>query len=137
MWRGQAWGPMEAKPIMLTVRQVVQWARAFHERRGVWPGRDSGPVYEMPELSWSTVDRCLKGGGHGLPGRSSLSKVLRKSGAGIRYGPKKRDLTTKLILDWADSHHMRTGQWPHREAGRVREAPGSTWGTIDRRMRKG
>jgi hypothetical protein len=121
----------------LDVKQIRKWARTHHDLTGKWPGRDSGEVFGQSGVTWSLIDRCLKRGGYGLPGNSSLSRALRGGGAVIRSGPPKRELTTKQILEWADLHHMRSGEWPHRESGRVREAPDTTWGTIDRRMRRG
>ena len=46
-------------------------------------------------------------------------------------------LTVKQILAWADVHHKRTGAWPRRSSGPVREAPGETWIVIDFALRKG
>lgn len=120
-----------------TVAQIRQWARQHFEWFGKWPGRESGRVYGQDDVSWGIIDRCLKRGGRGLPGKSSLSAVLRTGGAKIKSGPTRRDLTIKQVLEWADLHHMRTGQWPHRETGRLCEAPALTWGTIDRRLRQG
>ena len=46
-------------------------------------------------------------------------------------------LTIKQILVWADAHHKRTGRWPVRRSGPVREAPDESWAAIDGAMRHG
>jgi len=73
-----------------------------------------------------------------LRGGRTLSLYLREiSGGDLTYGPKKRHLTFKQLLGWIDSHHMRTGEWPHIESGRVAEAPDLAWATIHARLKKG
>ena len=40
-------------------------------------------------------------------------------------------------LAWADAHRARTGSQPHDRSGPVADAPGETWGNIDRALRHG
>ena len=130
-------GPPNGVQQRIAIEQIRGWATQHFEWYRKWPGRESGKILGQDGLSWGIVDRCLKRGGRGLPGDSSLSAVLRTGGAQINYGPAKRALTLRQLLEWADLHHMRTGEWPHRETGRLPEAPALTWGTIDRRLRQG
>ena len=123
--------------LRLTRAQVWRWAKAHHERTGRWPGRDSGPIVGGPDVSWSTIDRCLRRGGHGLSGGSSLSRFLRESGGLQNLRRAEPGLTRKQILEWADLHYERTGQWPDRDSGPVIGAPHIAWGTIEKRLRRG
>lgn len=41
------------------------------------------------------------------------------------------------ILDWADSHRARTGDWPRRDSGLVWEDHSESWRNIDQALRKG
>jgi hypothetical protein len=40
---------------------------------------------------------------------------------------KLEKLSTSKILQWADAHKRRTGQWPVVRSGRIRESSGDTW----------
>ncbi len=41
------------------------------------------------------------------------------------------------ILEWADAHHARTGQWPHQDSGQVWETADEKWINIDGCLRVG
>src|SRR5262249_54433912 len=60
----------------LSVEQVLAWADAWHERTGKWPNLNSGPVPEAPEVTWWAINHALRKGSRGLPGGSSLAKLL-------------------------------------------------------------
>jgi hypothetical protein len=40
--------------------------------------------------------------------------------------PRRPDFDLKTILAWADAHHARTGKWPTRNSGPIREAQGDS-----------
>jgi hypothetical protein len=46
-------------------------------------------------------------------------------------------LTEQQILEWADAHHARTGQWPHHKSGSIEEAPDETWGRVNGALDRG
>jgi hypothetical protein len=75
-------------------------------------------------------------GGRGLPGGSSLARLLEK---GRRIGDRRRRhrLTIKQILAWADLHCQRTGQWPRHDSGPVLDAPGERWTAIQAALEQG
>jgi hypothetical protein len=50
---------------------------------------------------------------------------------------RKATLTVEQILRWADSHHLRTGQWPKIDSGPVAERPAELWRKIDNALRLG
>jgi hypothetical protein len=61
----------------LTRRVVAVWARAHRRRTGSWPTVRSGAVPEAPGETWRNIDAALRDGSRGLPGGSSLSRLLR------------------------------------------------------------
>jgi hypothetical protein len=59
-----------------TVAQILAWADAFHAAHGRWPVTSSGPIPGTAHDTWSKVDTGLRMGLRGLPGGSSLSRLL-------------------------------------------------------------
>lgn len=49
----------------------------------------------------------------------------------------KPPLDISRILRWADSHHRRTGEWPHVLSGPIAEAPRENWSKIDQNLYRG
>lgn len=119
-----------------TVTQILHWADAHHERAGEWPNRESGPISESPQETWSKIDNALKTGQRGLPGNSSLRQLLAQR-RGIRNHKVLPTLTIAQILAWADAHFRRTGEWPTRTGGAIAEAPGETWSIVDTALGRG
>lgn len=119
---------MPAPRKRLTEAKILEWADAHRARTGKWPGVHSGRVYGTRDEDWSALDGCLEYGGYGLPGGSSLAKLLASHrGVGRRRG--KPRLTVKQILQWADAHHRRTGA--------VAGVRGETWLKIDSCLNRG
>jgi hypothetical protein len=67
----------------LTAAEVVGWAHAHQLRTGEWPTRVSGAIRGVAGETWHGVDLALRGGYRGLPGGSSLGRLLRE----YRDGP--------------------------------------------------
>lgn len=122
--------------LRLTHKLILTWADAFIERNGDWPIQRSGRIAESPEHTWLSIDAALRVGSRGLPGGDSLAALLaRKRGA-----RKKRNLpryTVTQILQWADAHRARTGQWPRHLSGPIHEAPRETWLAVEMALRQG
>ncbi|HEV3021469.1 MAG TPA: hypothetical protein VGX76_03345 [Pirellulales bacterium] len=116
----------------LSVERILAWADAYHARHGRRPTLTSGPIEDAPGENWGAVQIALIVGGRGLPGGSSLAKVLDE-----HRGKRKSPLTVAKILEWADAHHRRTLRYPLRKSGVVREAPGETWGALDSALLQG
>ena len=93
----------------------------------------SGAVSGVPGETWSAVEQALTKGLRGLPGGSSLGRLLDE------HRPQRcRELTVETILAWADAYHAATGRWPNRASGPIIEAPFPlTWSAIDTALRKG
>jgi hypothetical protein len=67
-------------PPPLKEKLILAWALEYFMTTGRWPSEGSGPIAQSPGDTWSAVDQALAKGRRGLPGRSSLAKLLRKRG---------------------------------------------------------
>jgi DNA-binding XRE family transcriptional regulator len=61
----------------LSIRTILRWADAYHERTGKWPNHLTGSIPESPGDSWAAVESALRSGLRGLPGGSSIYKLLK------------------------------------------------------------
>lgn len=120
----------------LTSEGILAWAEAHHARTGQWPKTGDGPVAEAPGEVWRTLDACLALGRRGLPGGSSLARLLRQR-RGVPYHLTRPKLSQAKITLWAAAHHRRTGEWPRVRSGPVADAPGETWLMMDNALREG
>jgi hypothetical protein len=114
----------------LTERDVLRWADVHRAARGRWPNTNGGRVGAARGETWKALDAALKRGGRGLPGGSSLTRLLaeRRQAPDTARPPR---LTEARVLSWADAHRRRTGQWPGAQSGRVEGVPGETWYKVD------
>lgn len=62
----------------LTKKQILEWAKVHFQATGRWPHTVSGPITQAPGETWSGMEHALREGGRGMPGGSSLSKLLRE-----------------------------------------------------------
>jgi hypothetical protein len=120
----------------LTVKEILGWADAHHKHWGVWPNNKAGAVRGTPHETWAGVNTAMKMGRRGLPGGSSLARLLAKH-RGVRNPKDPPKLKMASIYRWIKAHHRRTGAWPTRKSGSIVEAPGETWAMVDRAMGKG
>jgi hypothetical protein len=120
----------------LSVKQILVWADAHRRQTGEWPTLDSGKIIGTEGETWSGVNQALQGGYRGLPGGSSLARLLAQK-RGHRSKAYLPPLDVEQILAWADAYHERTGEWPNLYAGDIPEAPGETWMNIDAALRHG
>ena len=111
------------------LHHILAWADAHHQRTGEWPGFDSGPIEDMPGETWHAVHSALSTGTRGLPGGSSLARLLFEH-RGVRNPKDLPLLTEAMILVWADAHNLRTGDWPHLNSGVIEGAVGEIWYNI-------
>lgn len=118
----------------LITDRILAWADAHHERTGQWPRVKSGPIFEVPSETWANVDQTLAKGGRKLPGGSSLAQLLEQY-RGVRNAKKVPPLLEDQVLTWVDAHHERMNDWPNHKSGPILEAPGETWGAVDKAMR--
>jgi hypothetical protein len=125
-------------PPPLTESQVLSWADAYHDLTGSWPRKDSGTVPGSFVERWSAVNSALQKGYRGLPGGSSLARLLAAR-RGVRNKKGLPRLTVPQILRWADAYHRQTGTWPHckTKPGGVPGTNGETWLAVDTALRVG
>jgi hypothetical protein len=97
---------------------------------------NSGPVATAASESWANLDQALRIGLRGLPGNTTLAKLLAKERE-VRNVVSLPALNVTQILTWAASYYERTACWPTANSGTVPDAPGETWRAIDGALRKG
>jgi hypothetical protein len=126
----------DAAPRPLTEEQILAWADAHFATNGTWPRVDSGAIHDTVGETWADVDRALRRGLRRLPGGTSLPQLLAEK-RDARNRADLAPLTEEQILEWADAHQDRFGEWPGLESGIIQEAPGETWKGINHSLRLG
>jgi hypothetical protein len=116
--------------------RILTWADAHYRRTGRWPQVTSGPIEEAPGETWEKVGSALRFGMRGLPGKSSLAKLLNQARK-VRHRSDPGLLTLEQIRAWISCYHQRTGKWPGQKSGPNDEAPGETWKAIDLALSRG
>jgi hypothetical protein len=58
--------------------QILRWAELHLQRSGAWPRYHSGPAADVAGETWSGLESALRLGKRGLPGGSSLAKLLEQ-----------------------------------------------------------
>ena len=128
--------PNQAALPGLREESILQWADDYHARRKRWPNVRSGPVEEAPAETWANLNNALEQGSRGLPGNSSLARLLADK-RGHRNPMRLPNLSVEQILSWADAHFEQSGRWPSENSGSVPQAPGETWMGITTMLRVG
>jgi hypothetical protein len=82
------------------------------------------------------LDSALRLGLRGLPGESSLARLLLEE-YGVLYQKSRANLTVAKILTWADAFHEQHGRWPTTDSGVLGDAPEQNWRGIDNALRYG
>src|SRR5581483_7950611 len=126
--------PKQLRRPRLTIRRILAWADSEHRFRGRWPRKTDGPVLRHPDETWEGIDSALRSGHRGLPGGSSLPKLLFER-RGVRNSRGLSPLTEEQIVTWARVHLAVTGTWPSNGSGTVLAAPGENWENIDSALR--
>lgn len=65
---------------ILTPQKILAWADDYYRRVGDYPTSASGPIHGALGETWGSVNLALRYGYRGLPGGSSLSRLLRQKG---------------------------------------------------------
>lgn len=116
----------------LTVPRILRWADSFHKQNAEWPHHDTKPAIPGTNgETWLGVDSALRSGIRGLPGGSSLARVLAEH-RDVRNPGDLPPLSVGRVLEWADAFHERTGEWPKQKNWReaIPGTNGETWGNI-------
>jgi hypothetical protein len=62
----------------LSAEQIRRWVRAHVRRTGHGPRRTDGPIPNACGETWGAVAQALNRGLRGMPGGSSLARVVRQ-----------------------------------------------------------
>ncbi len=120
----------------LSIKQILRWADDFHARIGRWPKLTTGRIAGSLGETWLAIHEALRTGLRGLPGGSSLARLLAEH-RGVRNLARLPRLTEREILAWADAHHQRSRKWPHEKSGPIQDAPGETWLAVAHALHRG
>lgn len=125
----------------LTEQKILSWCVEYHERTGKWPAKsNTNLVPGQPSETWRRLDEALENGSRGLPGGTSLAKLLDRHGKKSNKSNMPK-LTEKKILSLCIRHHELTGEWPVQKSKNpaFRCVPGKsdTWESIDKILIKG
>jgi hypothetical protein len=115
---------------------ILEWADEFRRLKGRWPHHFDGHIKWAGDDTWGRVNDALARGYRGLPGGSSLAKLLYLR-RGVRSPRNVPKLNERQIFIWAKTHYKRTGHWPTLDFGRIEDAPGETWAAIDIALSRG
>ena len=118
----------------LNITQILEWADAHKAATGEWPKTTSGPVIRTDE-TWLDIDVAMRKCLRGLPGGSSLAKLLTEQRS-VRNHMATPLLTIKQILAWADAHKSATGVWPNQKSGQL-SGTNETWAGINATLYRG
>lgn len=124
----------DAPPV--TINEILAWADEHHERTGQWPSSQSGPVHDVPNENWMSLNEALKFGRRGLRTRTTLANLLAKH-RGKPHPFHLPKLTERKILQWANAHFKHTGAFPYGKAGLLIDQPGEKWSAIDAALQCG
>jgi hypothetical protein len=120
----------------LNEAQILAWADAHYAATGKWPIEEPTPITAAPNETWERVSRALRKGVRGLPGGSSLARLLAEK-RGVINRAELPPLSVAQILAWADAHYQRTGRWPIKKSGAVEGEPNESWSAIDTVLHQG
>jgi hypothetical protein len=120
----------------LSEEQILAWADEWFARTGRWPKKNSAGIPGYPGETWKKVNEALYRGLRGLPGGSSLARLLTAQ-RGVRNEMDLPAFTEEQILAWADEWFQRTGRWPNSEAGDIPGSQGENWSMVQNALYHG
>ena len=101
---------------------ICGWIERFHVDMGYYPKGVSGSIpYSEDGITWHALDLALTLGWRGLPGNSSLSKLLGER-FGIVNKTNTKQYTEKKIKQWIKRYIKDHGVFPIYESGLVEYA---------------
>jgi hypothetical protein len=122
---------------VLSESKIFGWAVAHFRRTGSWPTAASGAVFDAGGEDWKAINEGLANGFRGLPGGSSIAKLLNARRVIRPRRHWRPPLTVPQILEWAEAYFKTYGDWPFPRSEPVAGAPGETWVNIDNSLREG
>lgn len=119
----------------LTIGLILQWIDAHRARTAKWPNQKSGVVLSAPEETWGNIHAALYVGRRGLPGGSTLAKLLAEERESEMFSTSGPDHRANSAMDgWPLGKN-----WPVAEpkSGAVLGAPGEAWGNVENSLNRG
>ena len=129
--------PRPRKPVIRLV-DILRWADEFRAVHNRWPNHHDGRIAGTADQTWLAVDAALSRGNRGLPGGDTLAQLLhRHRGRWHQRQPPR--LTVEQLLEWADAHFQRIGEWPSgQDTTQIPRAPkGTTWVAVQVALARG
>jgi len=108
----------------LSIPVILGWADEHFRNFGDWPSVEPGALLCAPDESWWAIAQALDHGHRGLPGGSSLARLLAEY-RGVRSRLAQPRLPQRQIVSWAESLHRATGRWPNNASGQVSQSHGT------------
>lgn len=122
----------------LSIETILGWADTHFAAHDQWPIQATTTPISGTSMTWRSIDASLRCGLHGLPGGTSLARLLEEHrGKWVAKRPHYPTLSERQIAAWQKSHRKATGQWPTEASGPVAEAPDENWFAISRALRRG
>jgi hypothetical protein len=117
---------------------MLGMAELHKSRTGKWPTQRSGSVFGGNSGdNWALYENLLREGGRGLPGGSSLARLICSKHPYI-HSKNKPGLTEYFIVERASDFRNKHGYYPIVRSGLVEGGyPGDTWFGYDRALLDG
>ncbi len=123
----------------LSEEDILNWAEQYKVEFGRYPTMREGQVkyFTQGRLTWCAVNACLDKGLRGLPGGTTLSRLIVNNLVNVNKSSLHR-LLEEDILRWAEQYKVEFGRYPHCQSGRVNfDGSYFTWANIDVCLRRG
>jgi superfamily II DNA or RNA helicase len=118
----------------LTIEEVLSRADEFKRRTGKWPKAGLQKTAADKD-SWGHIDVCLAKGFRGLPGGTTLARLLYTH-RGVRHHLFRPPFTVEQILSWADAYHAAHGEWPYAHSGLI-DGTAEKWSAVNSALNAG
>jgi hypothetical protein len=120
----------------LTIETIMRWLDEHHQQKEEWPTLKSGRIPNSGGEDWRAIDQALRKGQRGLPGGSSLARLLAEH-RGQRNRKQLQSYTEEQILEWLDAYFQEKGTWPTSRSGPIPGATGETWMAVQMALSHG
>lgn len=129
---------------VLSAKLILDWVKQYIDVHGKKPHRTSGVIEPVSEehkgITWTIVNTALEVGTRGLPGGSSLAKLIDNK-MGIANPMNLPPLSEKLIVNWVAQFIDIHKEKPLRSSGVIEFASGEhkgiTWFAVDSALKRG